>query len=219
MAHDILIKELRYRYKSGRDDAVAGLSHEFPGGSVTAVVGPSGCGKTTLLSLLAGLDRPSSGEIIIDGDSYDTIDLDLLRRERVAMVFQAFHLLPLLTVLENVSYPAQLNGMPGDEAMARAALLLEKVGIGEDKLKRYPSKLSGGEQQRVAIARAMAGGARVLLADEPTGNLDTDNSEMVMNILRQLAHDEGYLVIIVTHDQDIADASDTVLRMKAGNFV
>jgi putative ABC transport system ATP-binding protein len=134
------------------------------------------------------------------------------------MIFQAFHLFPLLTAIENVSYPMEMNGASKDDAEKQAKELLEKVHVTEDKHKRYPSNLSGGEQQRVAIARALSTGAKVLLADEPTGNLDVANGEAVIEILRNLAHDEGYCIIIVTHNLEIADVSDLVFRMSDGEI-
>ena len=132
------------------------------------------------------------------------------------MIFQAFNLFPLLNVVENVCFAMELNGVAKSKAVGPAKELLEMVGIGEEKHKRYPAHLSGGEQQRVAIARALASGARVILADEPTGNLDTANGDRVMEILQRLAHEEGYCVVVVTHDMSIAEAADQVLRMKDG---
>jgi putative ABC transport system ATP-binding protein len=135
------------------------------------------------------------------------------------MIFQAFHLFPLLTVLENVSYPMEQNGAAKAQAAGRAEELLEVVGISGEKHRRYPANLSGGEQQRVAIARALASGARVILADEPTGNLDNQNGRQVIELLRKLAHDDGYCVIIVTHDMSIAEASDRVFSMADGELM
>ena len=210
------LENVSYRYKNGDRAAVSGVSCAFEGGKVSAVIGPSGSGKTTLLSMLAGLDRPSEGSIQIDGEDYASLDLDRCRRERVSMIFQAFQLFPLLTALENVSYPMEQNGVKKAQAKARAKELLEAVGIEGEKHRRYPSNLSGGEQQRVAIARALSSGARVLLADEPTGNLDSANGERVMDILRRLAHEQGYCVVVVTHDTKIAETSDRVYRMADG---
>lgn len=188
----------------------------FNEGAFSAVIGTSGSGKTTLLSIMAGLDKPTAGKVYIDGEDVFSLDLDLYRREYVSMIFQAFQLFPMLTALENVSYPLQLNGANKEQAVARARTLLEAVDISAEKHGRYPSNLSGGEQQRVAIARALASGARVLLADEPTGNLDSTNGENVINILRRLAHHEGYCVIVVTHNSSIAESSDAVFTMKDG---
>jgi putative ABC transport system ATP-binding protein len=183
---------------------------------LNAVVGPSGSGKTTLLSLMAGLDQPNQGRIYIDGESLADLDLDRYRRERISMIFQAFHLFPLLTALENICFPMQLNGIPKDETQERGKSHLSSVGITEDKYKRYPANLSGGEQQRVAIARSLATGARVLLADEPTGNLDQANGDRLIEILGGLAHEQGYCVIIVSHDPSIAERCDKVWHMSDG---
>ena len=210
------IDNISYRYKNSDRDVLKNISASFEGGKVQAVVGPSGSGKTTLLSIMAGLDRPVSGRLTIDGEDLSVMDLDSYRRERIAMIFQAFQLFPLLTAIENVCTPMQMNGMDKKSARMKAEALLESVGIDSSKHKRYPANLSGGEQQRVAIARSLSSGARVILADEPTGNLDVANGEAVMSILRKLAHKDGYCIIIVTHDMDIAEASDLVYRMSDG---
>ena len=188
----------------------------FKPGQVTAVVGPSGSGKTTLLSIMAGLDRPEKGQVLLNGTDLAGMDLDAYRRQDVSVIFQAFQLFPLLTVMENVCYPMELNEVALKDAKERAKTLLASVGIQEEKLRRFPANLSGGEQQRVAIARSLATGAGILLADEPTGNLDGENSRNVVEILTRLAHEEGYCVIIVTHDPAIAEASDVVYRMADG---
>jgi putative ABC transport system ATP-binding protein len=144
------------------------------------------------------------------------MDLNKYRRERVSMIFQAFQLFPLLTAIENVCQPMEMNNISRKKAAEKAKALLEAVGIDTTKHKRYPANLSGGEQQRVAIARSLASGARVILADEPTGNLDKENGDAVMAILRKLAHEEGYCVIVVTHNTEIAEASDATYRMSDG---
>ena len=213
------IKNVVYSYKNSDRDVLKGISVDFEGGKLQAIVGPSGSGKTTLLSIMAGLDRPKSGVVKIDGDDLANMDLDQYRRERISMIFQAFQLFPLLTAIENVCYPMELNGVDRKNALARAKVLLENVGIDESKYKRYPANLSGGEQQRVAIARSLSSGARVILADEPTGNLDKENGEAVIAILRKLAHEDGYCVIVVTHNLEIAEASDIILRMSDGEFI
>ena len=213
---ELTLENVTYRYKGGDRNVVDSATCRFEGGRLNAVVGPSGSGKTTLLSLMAGLDVPTQGSISIDGENLTDLDLDQYRRERVSMIFQAFQLFPLLTVLENVCFPMELNGTSRIEAAENAKNYLNAVGIEEDKFKRYPANLSGGEQQRVAIARSLASGARVLLADEPTGNLDNANGENVVEILRQLAHEQGYCVVIVTHDLAIADRADKVWQMSDG---
>lgn len=210
------LEEVSYRYKNGDRKVVNDVSCSFEGGRLSTVVGPSGSGKTTLLSLMAGLDQPTEGRILLDGEDLDSMDLDQYRRERVAMVFQSFHLFPLLTVLENVCFPMELNGISKTDAKAKARELLESVGIESGKHRRYPANLSGGEQQRVAIARALASGARVILADEPTGNLDKANGENVIEILQQLAHQQRYCVVVVTHNLEIAERSDKVWSMSDG---
>ncbi len=213
---ELKIENVSYRYKNASRLTLEGVSCVFQVGKVTAVVGPSGSGKTTLLSLMAGLDRPEGGQVLLGDEDLSGMDLDAYRRGSVSVIFQAFQLFPLLTVLENVCYPMELGGVPVKEARERARGLLESVGIGSEKLRRFPANLSGGEQQRVAIARALATGARILLADEPTGNLDGENSRNVVDILTHLAHEKGYCVIIVTHDPAIADVSDKVYRMEDG---
>ena len=205
-----------YRYGKAARNALDGVSCEFRAGEVAAVVGPSGSGKTTLLSIMAGLDRPAHGEVYLGDRELGGMDMDEYRRRYVSVIFQAFHLFPLLTVLENVCFSMELNGVSEPEARERARLELERVGIAAEKHRRYPSQLSGGEQQRVAIARALSSGAQILLADEPTGNLDGENSRNIVDILTRLAHEDGYCVVIVTHDPAVAEAADTVYTMTDG---
>jgi len=212
----LVVENVNYRYKNGDRDVLKDVSCEFESGKLTAIVGPSGSGKTTLLSIIAGLDTPTSGSVLIDEDHLKNLDLDEYRRERISMIFQAFHLFPLLTALENVCYPMEMNGGSREQAKTRAKELLESVQITEDKHKRYPANLSGGEQQRVAIARALSTGTQVLLADEPTGNLDVANGKAVMEILHKLANDDGYCVVVVTHNLEIAKAADRVFQMSDG---
>lgn len=212
----LTLNNVSYQYKNAQSLAVNDVCCEFKSSVLYGVVGPSGSGKSTLLSLLAGLDLPSQGDIKLGQESLKSMDLDQYRRERVSVIFQAFHLFPLLTVLENVCYPMELSGIHPKNAKPYAESLLRKVGITKEQMNRYPSHLSGGEQQRVAIARSLSSGAKILLADEPTGNLDTSNSENIMHILKQLAHEEGYCVIIVTHDLELAKGVDQLYRMKDG---
>lgn len=213
---ELSLQRVSYRYPRATRDALQGVECRFRAGEVTAVVGPSGSGKTTLLSILAGLDRPTSGEVLVDERELSKMNLDAYRRQYVSVIFQAFHLFPLLTVLENVCFPLELLGVHAKEAKEQARKNLELVGIGEEKHRRYPSQLSGGEQQRVAIARALSSGAKILLADEPTGNLDGENSRNIVEILMRLAHEAGYCVVIVTHDPAIADAADVVYTVADG---
>jgi len=212
------LENVCYKYKTGDSNVLQDISANFKAGRFHSIVGPSGVGKTTLLSIMAGLDRPTEGKVFIEDEDLSNIDLNLYRREKISMVFQSFHLFPLLTALENTSYLLEAKGIKRKEAETRARELLKIVGIDESKHKRYPANLSGGEQQRVAIARALSTGARVILADEPTGNLDTANSEAIVNLLKNLAHEEFYCVIVVTHSTEIADASDIVLRMSDGHI-
>ena len=213
---ELVIENVSYRYKNADRLALNNVSCAFKPGQVTAVVGPSGSGKTTLLSIMAGLDRPERGQVLLNGNDLAGMDLDAYRRQDVSVIFQAFQLFPLLTVMENVCYPMELNEVALKDAKERARTLLASVGIQDEKHRRFPAYLSGGEQQRVAIARSLATGAGILLADEPTGNLDGENSRNVVEILSRLAHEEGYCVIIVTHDLAIAEASDKVYHMADG---
>ena len=219
---DILTAErVTYAYKTRHQIvyAVRDVSYTFKSGTVYAIVGKSGCGKTTLISTLAGLDLPTMGKVIFDGKSTMELDRDIYRRRDVAVIYQNYNLFPLLTVMENVLYPMQLQRKPKKEAKVLAEETLRSVGLDESYFKRLPAMLSGGEQQRVAIARAIASGQRVILADEPTGNLDGENSDLVMKTFQRLAHEEGYCVIIVTHDPQIADESDVIIRMDSGKIV
>ena len=212
----LTLQNVSYIYPGGTAPVVKDASYAFETGKLYAIVGPSGSGKSTLLSMLAGLDAPGEGEVRLGEENLKNLDLDRYRRESVSILFQAFCLLPLLTVRENVCLPMEMQGVPEGEARKRAAEALEKVGIEESKHRRFPSALSGGEQQRVAIARSLCSGAPVLLADEPTGNLDGENTKIVMDILHRLAHEEGRCVIVVTHDPEAAERADRVLRMKDG---
>ena len=215
---ELTLQDVCYRYKNTERDVLHSISCKFESGNVYAIVGPSGSGKSTLLSLMAGLDTPTHGELTLDQVSYNTMDLDRTRREKLSMIFQAFQLFPLLTAVENVSFPMETNGVSKAEAKRRATELLAEVGIHAEKHRRYPSNLSGGEQQRVAIARALSTGAGILLADEPTGNLDEANSIQVMDLLLHLAHALGRCVIVVTHDLDLASRADNNLYMRDGTL-
>lgn len=215
----LALDNVTYMYKNAQRAAVSEASCVFEEGKVYAIIGPSGSGKSTLLSLLAGLDLPTDGEITFDGDSLAKLNLDRYRRESISMIFQAFHLFPLLTVMENVCFPMELCGIAPKDAKQRAASLLEGVGITKEQMKRFPSKLSGGERQRVAIARSLASNAKIILGDEPTGNLDGANTQNIIQILCSLAHEKGYCVIIVTHDLEVADAADVSYRMRDGELM
>ena len=212
------VENVTYRYKNSETAAVKNVSCAFEEGRIYAIIGPSGSGKSTLLSMLAGLDMPTEGRIVYEDKSLADMDLDVYRREDISMIFQAFQLFPLLTVMENVCYPLELVGIETEDAKKQAEKCLERVGITAEKYKRFPSNLSGGEQQRVAIARSLASGAKLLLADEPTGNLDVANTGVVMEILSGLAHKDGYCVIVVTHDMEVAEKCDEVYRIKDGEL-
>ena len=217
----ISLKNVSYSYKGKYQTvkAVDGLSYDFEPGKCYAIVGRSGSGKTTLLSLMAGLDLPTEGEIIVDGRSTKEWDRNRLRREAVSMIYQNYNLFPLLTVQENIRYPLELDRTPRKEAAALARQVQDRVGLPAEYDKRFPGQLSGGEQQRVAIARTLAQGCKIVLADEPTGNLDPTNARNIVRILSSLAHDEGCTVIIVTHDPSVAEQTDAVLQMKDGSWL
>ena len=214
------INDVQYTYQSKyqKVQALRGLTLSFEPGKLYALVGRSGSGKTTLLSLMAGLDLPTGGEIDFEGQPLSGLDRDLYRRDDVAVIYQSYNLLPLLTVEENVAFPLELKKLPREEIRKTAQEKLRLVGLDEGYFKRLPAMLSGGEQQRVAVARALAAQARVILADEPTGNLDTDNASKVIELLRTLAHEQGVCVIVVTHDLSIADRADAVFRLKDGQL-
>lgn len=215
------LKNVSYSYNSKyqRVDVIKNVSCSFEPGKVYAIVGKSGSGKSTLLSLLAGLDVPASGEILFEGRSIAEMDRTMYRRECAAMIYQSFRLFPLLTVSENITYPMELRGFRGQKARERARELVARVALPESVLDRFPSMLSGGEQQRVAIARALSMNSKLLLADEPTGNLDEENSVNIIEILIDLAHSSGYCVIIATHDLSILPKMDVVFRMNSGVLV
>ena len=205
-----------YQTQYQKVEALKGVTHSFDEGLLHAIVGKSGSGKTTLLSLMAGLDLPTSGAVLCEGVSTAQMKLEQYRREKAAVIYQSFRLFPLLTVAENVMYPMELRGVKAKQAKERAAALVEQVGLPAQALERYPTMLSGGEQQRVAIARALGMDTKILLADEPTGNLDTANGENIFSILQSLAHDRGYCVVLVTHNPELAARADRVLELQDG---
>jgi putative ABC transport system ATP-binding protein len=191
------------------------LQFSIPRGQWTALVGPSGSGKTTLLHLLGGLDRPSAGTVVFDGLDLAKLSsrrLTALRRQRIGFVFQAYHLFPELSAWENAALPALHWGAARDDAYARARQWLERFGLGQ-RLEHRPQELSGGEQQRVAIARALINDPELILADEPTGNLDADAAEGIMDILAELHAERGKSLVMVTHDQKLAQRADERIRL------
>ncbi|HIN12178.1 MAG TPA: ABC transporter ATP-binding protein [Acidobacteria bacterium] len=214
-AHD-----LHRVYGSGdsRVEALRGVSLAVAGGEFLAVVGPSGCGKTTLLHLCGGMDQATAGTVAVDGVTLGDLDdeaLTGLRRERVGFVFQFFNLLPTLTLAENIALPLLLAGVPQAEGATRAREGAERVGLGH-RLAHFPAQVSGGELQRAAVARALIHKPALLIADEPTGNLDTESGQRVLEVLRTLHRETGVAVLLATHDALIAGAADRVLRMRDG---
>lgn len=207
-----------YQSKYQKVDAVKDVSCVFEKGKFYAIVGESGSGKSTFLSLLAGLDQPCEGTIYVEGEPLCDMDRDAYRLNRAAVVYQAFHLFPLLTAQENVMLPLEFKKMHKKEAVRQAQRLLQRVGLESRIYRQFPKMMSGGEQQRVAIARAVAAGGEIILADEPTGNLDSGNEENVVALLKELAHEDGYTVIVITHNQRVADETDHVFRMKDGRM-
>ncbi len=214
----IELKDVDYSYVHKKQvvRALSQVSHTFVKGRTYALLGKSGSGKSTLLSLMAGLDVPEDGHIYFDGISTKKMDLSKYRREHMAMIYQDFRLFPMLTVLENIMYPMELVGIKGKDALKKAMELAEKVALPEKLYHRYPTKISGGEQQRVAIARALALDRKLILADEPTGNLDSENCDNIIATLKRLAREEDCCVIIATHDLSVAPQMDEVITISDG---
>ena len=211
-----------FQVKAGDVTAIDSASFTAGSGEVTTIVGPSGSGKTTLLYVVGSLEKPDSdsGSIQVAGNDILDSGCDLVRyrRENVGFVFQFFNLIPTLTALENVMLPMDISGLISEEQHKRATELLERMGISDRLLKARPNKMSGGENQRVAIARALANDPDVLLADEPTGNLDTATGQTVIDILSELAREEGKCVLMVTHDESILAVSDKAFHMTDGRL-
>ena len=213
--------DLHRRYGEGEAavNALAGVTVGFAPGQYTAIMGPSGSGKSTLMHCLAGLDRPTSGEVVVDGVELSTLDdkrLTALRRDKIGFVFQSFNLLSVLTAEENILLPLSIAGRKPDRAWF--AQLIDTVGLG-DRLSHRPAELSGGQAQRVAVARALISQPAVVFADEPTGNLDSKASAEVLGLLRRSVDDLGQTVIMVTHDQEAADVADRLVVMTDGLIV
>lgn len=207
-----------YRQGDNEVTALAGVSLDIPRASFAVVMGPSGSGKSTLLQLIGGLDRPTGGEILVDGRLIGQMaddEVTLFRRTRIGFVFQFFNLLPTLTALENVTLPFVLDGRSKSEADGRAAALLAKVGL-EPRRHHLPEEMSGGEIQRVAIARALAFNPPLLLADEPTGNLDSKTGQAILSLLRQINRDEGCTIVMVTHSEEAASYGDRRILLRDG---
>lgn len=216
----IEVRNVSFSYKSKYQvvEALKNISCTFEAGKLYAIYGESGSGKSTLLSLLAGLDVADEGSILVDGEDLSKMDRDRYRKNQVAVVYQAFHLFPLLNALENIMYPLEMKGIDKKTAKKMGLQYLAEVGLAESVATQYPKMMSGGQQQRVAIARAIAGGGNILLADEPTGNLDSENEEHIVRMLKALAHEKGYLVIVVTHNPEIVKQCDVKMKMKDGRI-
>ena len=202
------MNNIRYSYDNKRN-VLNGINMALEEGKMYAILGQSGCGKTTLLSLLGGLDSPIDGQILYDGQDIEKLGLANHRKNNVAFIFQSYNLIDYLTPRENVALTAKLSPQP----------ILERVGLTEEECKRNVLKLSGGQQQRVAIARALASNTKVILADEPTGNLDEDTAAEIISILKECAHEMNKCVIIVTHSNDLAKQADTIFRLKKGKLI
>lgn len=218
MSKILKISDVKKTYSSGSKKLTVldDISFDVEQGSIFSIVGPSGSGKTTLLGLCAGLDHPTAGTIELCGTSLHNLNEDeraALRNKEVGFIFQNFQLLPTLTALENVIVPLELQGVKN--AAVNGSTLLEKVGL-QDRLQHYPSQLSGGEQQRVALARAFSNKPSILFADEPTGNLDEETGEKVIQLLFELNKEAGTTLVIITHDLDLARRTQQILRLKGG---
>lgn len=221
MTNILNVKNLEKTYTSGEKElkVLDNISFSIQTGDTFAIVGPSGSGKTTLLGLCAGLDAIDQGDIELCGTKINSLNEDeraLLRNREVGFIFQDFQLLPTLTAIENVSVPLELKGIKKPDVIAKD--LLEKVGLG-DRFDHYPSQLSGGEQQRVALARAFSNKPKILFADEPTGNLDAETSEKVVQLLFDLNKESGTTLVIVTHDMDLAKMNKRILRLQRGKIM
>jgi putative ABC transport system ATP-binding protein len=212
--------DVRKTYRQGESEitALAGVSLDIPEGSFAVIMGPSGSGKSTLLHLIGGLDRPSGGDLLVDGRLIGQMADDqvtLFRRKKIGIVFQFFNLLPTLSALENVALPLVLDGRSQAEADHQAEILLTKIGL-DNRQHHLPEELSGGEIQRVAVARALAFNPPILLADEPTGNLDSKNGEAILALLKRINQENGCTVVMVTHSQEAARYGDRTIFLRDG---
>jgi putative ABC transport system ATP-binding protein len=214
--------DVRKVYRQGKNEITAldGVSLDIARGEFAVIMGPSGSGKSTLLHLIGGLDRPTSGELLVDqrlvGQMADD-QITLFRRTRIGFIFQFFNLLPTLTALENIALPVVLDGRSKEEAEQRAKMLLDKVGL-ENRKDHLPEEMSGGEIQRIAVARALAFDPPILLADEPTGNLDSKTGESILSLLRQINRDAGCTIVMVTHSQEAAGYGDRTIFFRDGKI-
>ncbi len=223
--HEIVLQttELRREYRLGRDivTALGGVDIEIKRGEFVAIMGPSGCGKSTLLNLLGGLDQPTAGRVMLDGNDlshFNEEQLAKMRREKMGFVFQRHDLFPVLTARENIEFPMLLDGREPDFRCDHATQLLAQVGLA-DKADHLPDELSGGQQQRIGLARSLANNPLILLADEPTGNLDSATAAEVMTMLIDLVRSAGLTLVMVTHDAESAERADRILRLKDGKLI
>ena len=212
------LKDVCYSY-SAEKPVLRGMNCTFECGTLYALVGKSGAGKSTLLSLMAGLDLPDSGQVLFEGTPTGDMDLDEYRRRKAAVIYQDFALFPLLTALENIEYPMELCRVEAQEAERQARELARRVSLPDELLDRYPTHISGGEQQRVAIARGLTMDRRLLLADEPTGNLDSATSQDVMGLLKVTSEKFSQTVVMITHNEEIAQMADRIIRIEDGRIV
>jgi putative ABC transport system ATP-binding protein len=213
------VRQLRKSYDAGRVEALRGVDLKIAPGEYVAISGASGSGKSTLLQLLGGLDTPTSGEVLFEGAALGSnVDLDTYRSRKVGFIFQEFYLLPTLRAIENVQVAMLAVNGGGDHRAERASALLEEMGL-SGRASHFPNELSAGERQRVAIARALANDPKILLADEPTGNLDSVNSARIMEILTGIQEKRGMTLVIVTHENDIAEAAPRHIRIRDGRVL
>lgn len=208
------LQNVSYQYEKNSPKVLSNVSAAFEAGTMYAIMGKSGTGKTTMLSLLSGLDVPTEGKILYHGEDLEKLDRDDYRAKGIGVIFQGYNLLTNATVLENILLAMDISGYKGKNKKQTALALLKKVGIDEEKASRKTLKLSGGEQQRVGIARALSHNPDIILADEPTGNLDGDTEKEIMEIFKSLAKEQNKCVIIVTHSKTVAEYADEVIRLQ-----
>ena len=221
MEHILELKDVAYRYADAKKDeyVLKGIPLSFDEGKVYSIKGKSGSGKTTLLSLISGLEKKYKGTIKYNGKLLNKMDLDKYRNSDIGIVFQSYNLLPHYTAIENIVLSMDISNVKVKDKKNKALELMKKVGLREDQAKRRVLRLSGGEQQRIAIARSLSYNPHIIIADEPTGNLDKDTEDEILNIFRELAHKENKCVIIVTHSKNVCDKSDVVYDLKEVNEV
>jgi putative ABC transport system ATP-binding protein len=211
-------KSLALHFDGGRTRALDGVDIDIREGEFVAITGPSGCGKSSLLNLFGTLDNPTSGELFFRGQPYSKIsEFSLFRRENIGFVFQSFHLIPTLTALDNVLVPAIGRPDRGNGHKERARTLLLQMGL-QDRLDHFPAQLSGGERQRVAIARALINNPAIILADEPTGSLDSANAAHVLDVIVRMRQEKSLTIVMVTHDSNVSFRADRIIRMRDGRI-